>query len=158
MASSDEEWIETRRVLIDGPRAVLQSRDGRISQKRMTFEIEKSLGKSAVRKMAAEVRWKAFQKPAGSTISNQAIPTHAKQPKNAATGSPRTHKRNGNGSQMSDQQFLYYSGRIAKWWEEHRELYHGMPASRLDSIFERDIGISMESWEREQQARKNANA
>lgn len=57
-AESPAEWATTRRVLIDGPRALLQRENGRISQRRMTAEIEKALGLSEKRREAAAKRWR----------------------------------------------------------------------------------------------------
>lgn len=95
-ADSGAEWQETRRALFGGPKPFLTSENGRISQKRMTFEAQRARDVSEARKVAAEARWqKRPPDDSESTNSGRAIPTHAQAPKIAAAASPSAPGANG---------------------------------------------------------------
>lgn len=141
-AESAEEWAQTRYTLIEGPNPLLQrDRYGWISQRRLTAELIKARDARGKRQAAAAKRW---EKPApdrsGSTNGHGEVPEHGGNGHGAPT--------------MSEAQFLFYAGKVAKWMDEKRDLYHGgssAPGSAFARDFENSIGISWQRWLREQE-------
>lgn len=152
-AKSAKEWAQTRWVLIDGPRAVCQRIDGRISQKRLTAEINRALAISQVRRESINRRWK---KPApnasGSTNDLPAGLAHLSAIIGGGNGNgdhsrlpaaaPATY------SAMSDDQFDFYALKVGQWTAENGNKGPKSPQSQAD--FEISVGISWIRWQKEQ--------
>lgn len=147
MAKSAKEWKEIRAVLIDGPRAVLQSQSGRISQKRMTAEITKALAKCEKAQQSARARW-SEKSPERSPLDDTAT--------NAAKQDSH-HGGNGHGQTMSRKQYLFFATKIGKWRLENQHLIVGASDSaEFDAAFLREFGMSWTEWQREQAIHANA--
>lgn len=132
---SAEEWATTRQVLIDGPRALLKSENGRLTQKRVSHEVEKALARADKAYKAAGARWGA-----GSDRD------HAP----AVKPSPLKEKSNGNGAEhMSRKQFLYFCSRVNRWRETARETLAGGTDADWNAAFLREFGMSWSLWEAE---------
>lgn len=143
--NSDDEWTTTRRVLINGPRALLKLEDGRLYQKRMSHEVEKALTRSEKAKAAIETRWeKARSNAPESTNSPKAIATHGPNGDRAATG-----RGNGSALKLTDSQWVFIATRAGKWMDEHRELWSGEEWPRgWEGQFKRSVGVSYADYER----------
>lgn len=132
---SVKEWREMRDVLIDG--ALLVSKDGRLSQKRLAAEITKALDKCGKNQANALKRWQDRPETARhATKSPQASPGHG---------------GNGHGQTMSQKQYLFFASKIGQWQLESQHLFVGATdASEFERAFLAQFGMSWASWKREQ--------
>lgn len=134
------EWEETRHVLIDGPRALLRSDGGRLTQKRVSHEVAKAVARTRKAKTAADGRW-----------------AHPR-PENAPQVTPAPKNGNGNGH-MSDRQYLFFASRIGKWQTENAWKWVGASdASDFERAFATEFGLPWSKWKAEQDYRAEADA
>lgn len=146
MAKNSSEWKEIRAVLIDGPRAVLQSQCGRISQKRMTAEIERALDKCQKAQQSARTRW--------AEKSPERSPDAPGSTNRTERGSH--HAGNGNGQAMSRKQYLFFATKIGKWKLENEHLFVGNDGLVFEAAFQREFGLTWQAWQREFAIHANA--
>lgn len=134
--ASVAEWSETREVLIDGPRALLRSDGGNLTQKRMSAEIAEAIRRSQHGQTAARARWGASRQ--GAT------------PETAATVKSGPKSGNGNGSDhLSKRQFAYLASQIRKWRDENGTLLTGSTSEEWERAFQLAFGFDSSFWQSE---------
>lgn len=133
---SEEQWRETRHVLLDGPRALLQLEDGKITQKRMAIEVEKAIKRYERSSKANRARW--------------GIAEQGEDEENAATVKPGPISSNGNGSgYLKRGQYQFLAADYGKWREENSSLFVGMTQEAWERAFELRFGLTWKQFERE---------